>query len=46
MLANIARHAANAYANEGHDREEVLRHIRQMVDAEFADPTDEPRQIS
>jgi hypothetical protein len=25
MLADIARRAANAYANEGHDREEALR---------------------
>jgi hypothetical protein len=46
MLADIARHAANAYANEGHDREEALRQIRQMMNAEFADPTDEPRKVS
>jgi hypothetical protein len=45
MLADIARHAANAYANEGHDRAEVLAKIRQLMDAEFSDPTDEPVQI-
>ena len=45
MLADIARHAANAYANEGHDRAEVLAKIRQLIDAEFSDPTDEPIQI-
>jgi hypothetical protein len=45
MLADIARHAANAYANEGHDRAEVLAQIRQLMDAEFSDPTDEPIQI-
>ena len=45
MLADIARHAANAYANEGHDRTEVLAQIRQLMDAEFTDPTDEPSQI-
>ena len=45
MLADIARHAANAYANEGHDRAEVLAQIRQLMDAEFSDPTDVPIQI-
>ena len=45
LLADIARHAANTYENEGHDRAEVLARIRQLFDAEFADPTDEPAQI-
>lgn len=45
MLADIARHAANAYESEGYDRAEVLERIRQLFDAEFADPTDEPVQI-
>jgi hypothetical protein len=45
MLADIARHAAQAYANEGHDREEVLARIRHTLDAEFANTTDEPKQI-
>jgi hypothetical protein len=45
MLADVARHAANAYQGEGHDRAEVLARIRELFDAEFADPTDEPVQI-
>lgn len=45
MLADIARHAANAYEGEGHDRAEVLARIRQLFDEEFADPTDEPVEI-
>jgi len=45
MLADIAKHAANAYANDGYDREEALSQIRHLMDAEFSDPTDEPRQI-
>jgi hypothetical protein len=45
MLADIARHAANAYGNEGYDRAEVLVRIRELFDAEFSDPTDEPKQI-
>jgi len=45
MLADIARHAANAYANEGRDRTEVRARIREMLDAEFSAPTDEPQQL-
>jgi hypothetical protein len=45
MLADIARHAANAYEGEDHDRAEPLARIRQLFDAEFADPADEPVQI-
>ena len=45
MLADVARHAANAYENEGHDRVEVLARIRQPFEAEFSDPTDQPKQI-
>ena len=45
MLADIARHAANAYEADGYDRAEVLARIRQLFDAEFADPSDEPVQI-
>lgn len=43
MLADIARHAANAY--EGHNRAEVLARIRQLFDEEFTDPTAEPFEI-
>jgi hypothetical protein len=45
LLADVARHAANAYANEGQNRAEVLARIRQLLDAEFSKPTDNPIQI-
>jgi len=45
LLADVARHAANAYANEGQNRAEVLARIRQLLDAEFSRPTDNPLQI-
>ena len=45
VLADIARHAANAYANEGHDRAEVLEQICLSMESELSDPTDEPIQI-
>jgi hypothetical protein len=37
MLADIARHAAKAYGNEGADEVEVLERIRQFLDAEFSE---------
>lgn len=46
MLVDIARHAANAYANEGRDREEVLNRIRELWDAEWTRPTDDARDIT
>ena len=45
LLADIARHAANAYSNKGHNRAEVLGKIRQLLDAEFSRPTDNPIQL-
>ena len=45
LLADVARHAANAYENEGQNRAEVLARIRQLLDAEFSRPTDNPIQI-
>jgi hypothetical protein len=45
LLADIARHAANAYAHEGHDSEDVLARIRQLMDAEFSEPTDTPIKL-
>jgi len=45
LLADVARHAANAYANEGRDRAGALARIREMLDAEFLTPTDEPKQL-
>jgi Domain of unknown function (DUF5076) len=45
LLADVARHAANAYANEGQNKAEVLRKIRRLLDAEFSRPTDNPIEI-
>jgi hypothetical protein len=46
LLADVARHAAKAYANEGQHASEVLARIRQLLDAEFSNPTDDPVQIN
>jgi hypothetical protein len=45
MLVDIARLAANAYANEGMSRAEALARIKALFDAEWASPTDEAREI-
>jgi len=45
MLADVARHAANAYANEGRDPVEALARIRQLLEAEFSNPTDMPSEL-
>jgi hypothetical protein len=45
LLADVARHAANAYANEGQNRAEVLGKIRQLLEAEFSRPTDNPIEL-
>jgi Domain of unknown function (DUF5076) len=46
LLADVARHAAKAYANEGQNRAVVLAKIRQLLDAEFSRPTDNPIELS
>jgi len=46
MLADVARHATNAYAKEGHDPIDVLARIRAMFEAEFDSPTDKPKDIT
>ena len=46
LLADVARHAANAYANEGSDPMVVLARIREMFDAEMFEPTDVLEEIS
>lgn len=46
LLADVARHAANAYAAEGHDRNEVLARITTMFQAEWTHPTDVPKDIT
>ena len=45
LLADVARHAAKAYADEGHDAAEVLARIQNLMNAEFSRPTDEPIQL-
>lgn len=45
LLADVARHAANAYANEGHNPADVLARIRQLLEAEFSGPSDTPIQL-
>jgi len=45
LLADIARHAAKAYANKGQNAAEVLARIQQLMNAEFSGPTDEPIQL-
>jgi Domain of unknown function (DUF5076) len=46
LLADVARHAAKAYANEGYNAADVLARIRQLLDAEFSSPTDNSIQLS
>jgi len=45
LLADVAQHAARAYANEGHNPAEVVARIRQLLDAEFSNPTDRPVEL-
>ncbi|MEK7793665.1 MAG: DUF5076 domain-containing protein [Candidatus Hydrogenedentota bacterium] len=45
MLVDVARHAAKAYENEGHDPQEVLARIRELFDAEWSSPTDKPEEL-
>jgi hypothetical protein len=46
MLVDIARHASKAYASEGQDPNAVLARIRELFDAEWEKPTDEPKDIT
>ena len=44
MLADLARHVANAYQqDEGRDAGETLLRIKAGFDAEFESPTDTPK---
>jgi hypothetical protein len=45
VLVDVARHVANAYAREGRDRSETLERIRELFDAEWAEPTDDPESL-
>ena len=46
LLADIARHAASAYENEGASRWDVLQRIHACWDAEWANPTDIAEDIT
>ena len=46
VLVDVARHAAGAYAQQGHDRATVLARIRELFEAEWAEPTDVPTNLS
>jgi len=46
LLVDIARHAAKSYGSSGGITEqEALSRIKQLLDAEWDSPTDEPKQI-
>lgn len=45
-LVDIARHVANAYEREERDRAEILGRIRELFDAEWSSPTDEPLDLT
>jgi hypothetical protein len=42
MLADLARHAANAYASEGKDKDASLKRICEGFRLEMDSPTDDP----
>ena len=44
LLADLARHLANAYAARGVAEEKTLARIKSAFDAEWSTPTDVPRQ--
>ncbi len=46
MLVDVARHAAQAYEGEGRDPKAVLERIRELFNAEWASPTDDPKDLT
>jgi hypothetical protein len=46
LLADVARHAAQAYASEGQDQQVVLARIRELFDAEWSAPTAATQDIT
>ncbi len=46
LLVDIAHHAAQAYEREGRDPDETLARIRELFDAEWSSPTDDPRDLT
>jgi len=45
LLVDIARHAAQAYKRQGQDPSQTLGRIRDLFDAEWPSPTDEPEDL-
>jgi len=46
LLADVARHAAQAYKREGQNPEQVLDRIRKLFEAEWRSPTSHPEDLS
>ena len=46
LLVDVARHAAEAYSEEGFDRAAVLAQIKTAFDAEWGNATDAPMNLS
>ena len=45
LLVDIARHAAKAYEREGQDATAAIQRIRELFDAEWSSPTDDPKDL-
>jgi hypothetical protein len=46
LLVDVARHTAKAYASTGAmSEEEALLRIKELIDAEWESPTDEPEEL-
>ena len=46
VLVDVARHVANAYGREGRAPDAVLERIRELFDAEWSNPTDQPQDLT
>jgi hypothetical protein len=46
LLVDVARHAAQAYKRDGQDPKDVLRRIREVIDAEWLSPTSDAEDLT
>ena len=46
LLADVARHAAQAYRADGQNPDSVLRRIRELFDAEWSSPTSPAEELT
>jgi Domain of unknown function (DUF5076) len=46
LLVDIARHAAQAYARNGVERDRAIARIKDLFDAEWSRPTTEARDLT